>query len=121
MDHHPIDPELSFRFVGLNVQDANTKLKADVDKVSHYLTINEVRANNGMEPLEKGGDIVLNQTYITAVMGRDGAEGEVNLHDVSEIADDEGDGFVPTEEQEDEGDGFEDTFKARRVRVSVEL
>jgi len=119
---HPIDPELSFRFVGLDAEDASSKLKSDVDKVSHYLTINEVRAANGLEPLEKGGDIVLNQTYVTA-LSMEGGEGEQELAEGADegAESDEGDGFVPTEEQDDEGDDFEDTFKARRVRVSVEL
>ena len=119
---HPIDPELSFRFVGLDVEDASSKLKSDVDKVSHYLTINEVRAANGLEPLEKGGDIVLNQTYVTA-LSMEGGEGEQEFAEGADegAESDEGEGFVPTEEQDDEGDDFEDTFKARRVRVSVEL
>lgn len=96
---HEIDPSLSFRFEGLDAEDANSKLKSDIDKVTHYMTINEVRAANGLEPLEKGGDIVLNQTYVTATMGGEDAEGEVGF-------DDEGD-FEPEPEEADEGEGAE--------------
>jgi hypothetical protein len=78
------------------------------------MTINEVRASNGLEPLEKGGDIILNQTYITAMsMG----EGE---QEPEEQEPEEGAGFEG-EDMEGEGDGFEPVTKARRVRVSVEL
>jgi hypothetical protein len=75
---HPIDPELSFRFVGLDVVSAEAELKQRIDMVSHYMTIDEVRAQAGLEPLEKGGDIVLNQTFITGLMSGEGEgmEGE---------------------------------------------
>jgi hypothetical protein len=118
-----------------------------MQKVQHYMTINEVRALNGLEPLEKGGDIVLNQTYITGMslgdmgdMGADfeeeeGAETAQEGFEETEQQEDGGAGFEETEQQ-DEGEGadfeeteqqgertnpFEDTFKARRVHVSVEL
>jgi hypothetical protein len=113
---HPIAPELSFEFVGLDSEDAKSKLEADKERVSSYMTINEVRASNGLEPLEKGGDIILNQTYITAMsMG----EGE---QEPEEQEPEEGAGFEG-EDMEDEGDDFttETVTKARRVRVSVEL
>jgi len=94
---HPIDPELSIRFEGLDAKTAESELKNRIDMVSHYSTINEVRADAGLEPLEQGGDIILNQTYVTALMGQEGTEGEVNLED--------GDGFNADTELED-GDGF---------------
>jgi hypothetical protein len=144
---HEIDPDLSLRFVGLDSEDADSKLQADMQKVQHYMTINEVRALNGLEPLEKGGDIVLNQTYITGMslgdmgdMGADfeeeeGAETAQEGFEETEQQEDGGAGFEETEQQ-DEGEGadfeeteqqgesanpFENTFKARRVHVSVEL
>lgn len=123
---HEIDPSLSFRFEGLDVEDASAKLKSDIDKVSHYMTINEVRAENGLEPLEKGGDIVLNQTYVTATMGGDGAEGEVSWEDEGDSEPEqedteEGDGAQASEQQVDEGDDFEEVEKSLRRSVSVEI
>lgn len=95
---HPIDPDLSFRFVGLDVTSAEAEQKQRIDAVSHYQTINEVRAEMGLEPLEKGGDIVLNQTYITGLMGADGAEGEVG---------DDGE-YYGGEDEETEGAGVDE-------------
>ena len=128
---HPIDPDLDFKFVGLDVKSAEAEIKERIDAVSHYMTIDEVRAQAGLEPLENGGDIVLNQTFVTALMGKDGAEGEEGYDDAfggefgdegGEFAgDDEGDDFAG--DVDDEGDDFEDTEKAmpHRVKVSVEL
>jgi hypothetical protein len=96
---HPIAPDLTFTFEGLTADTADAKLKSDIDKLSHYMTINEIRAENGLEPLEKGGDIVLNQTFITGLsMGEEGEgfEGE---------EEEEGEGFEG--EEEEEGEGFE--------------
>jgi hypothetical protein len=125
---HEIDPSLSFRFEGLDAEDASAKLKSDIDKVSHYMTINEVRAENGLEPLEKGGDIVLNQTYVTATMGGDeGAiEGEGGDDFEGDFSDEggeaeEGDGAQASEQQVDEGDDFEEVEKSLRRSVSVEI
>ena len=116
---HPIAPELSFEFVGLDSEDAKSKLDADKERVSSYMTINEVRASNGLEPLEKGGDIILNQTYITAMSMGEGEQEPVEQEPVEQEPE-EGAGFEG-EDMEDEGDGFEPVTKARRVRVSVEL
>jgi len=118
---HPIAPELSFEFVGLDSEDAKSKLEADKERVSSYMTINEVRASNGLEPLEKGGDIILNQTYITAMSMGEGEQEPVEQEPVEQEPE-EGAGF-DGEDMEDEGDDFttETVTKARRVRVSVEL
>ena len=124
---HPIAPDLAFEFVGLDAETEASKLQADKERVAAYMTINEVRASNGLEPLEKGGDIILNQTYVTALSMAEGAG-------------DEGmgaEGEEPESEEPVEGDGFEggaaeeegDDFtseeppltKSRKVRVSVEL
>lgn len=139
---HEIDPDLTLRFVGLDAEDADSKLKSDLDKVTHYMTINEVRAANGLEPLEKGGDIVLNQTYIAGASmgdmgdmdgmgdmgdmgdmsaGGEGAEGEGAGIEESEQQEDEGAGVEESEQQEETASGFEDAFKARKVHVSVEI
>jgi hypothetical protein len=124
---HPIDPELSFRFVGLDAKSADSELKRRVDEVSHYLTINEVRADAGLEPLKSGGDIIMNQTFVTALMGSDGAEGEVSsFGEPEESMEDEGSG-IAEESMEDDGSGIaeeeEDALGKSQglVRVSVEI
>jgi len=122
---HPIDPELSFRFVGLDVTSAEAEQKRRIDAVSHYQTINEVRAEIGLEPLEKGGDIVLNQTYITGLMGADGAEGDVDgdgeYYDDSGEPEEEGAGIDDESGvDDDEGADIEKSINPR-VIVSVEL
>lgn len=138
---HEIDPDLSLRFVGLDSEDADSKLKSDIQKVTNYMTINEVRSLNGLEPLDKGGDIVLSQTFITGMsLGDEGFEGgfEEGAEEGAEEADQEGfeeteqqgegSGFEETEQQavsedteQDRKQIFEDAFKARRVHVSVEI
>lgn len=128
---HPIDPDLTFKFVGLDVKSAEAEIKERIDAVSHYMTINEVRADAGLEPLEEGGDIVLSQTYVTGLMGRDGAEGEVGA-DFEENEGDEGTDFEDNEGEEgtdfednedDEGADFEETEKANphSIHVSIDL
>ena len=136
---HPIDPELDFKFVGLDVKSAEAEIKERIDAVSHYMTIDEVRAEAGLEPLENGGDIVLNQTFVTALMGKDGGEGEEGYDDAfgdgADFADegeDEGADFADegedegadfADEGEDEGADFEDVEKSapHRVKVSIDL
>jgi hypothetical protein len=71
--------------------------------------------------LEKGGDIILNQTYITAMSMGEGEQEPVEQEPVEQEPE-EGAGF-DGKDMEDEGDDFttETVTKARRVRVSVEL
>ena len=118
---HPIAPELKFTFEGLTSETAEAKLKSDIDKVSHYMTINEIRAENGLEALESGGDIVLSQTYVTGLSmeQEEGAEGEdfeegEEGDDFDELEEGEGDDFE-AEDEEDEGDDIE---KAQKIKVT---
>ena len=124
---HPIAPDLAFEFVGLDAETEASKLQADKERVAAYMTINEVRASNGLEPLEKGGDIILNQTYVTAMSMAEGAgdegmgaEGEEPVSEEPEEGDDFEGGAA-----EEEGDEFTSEepplTKSRKVRVSVEL
>jgi len=87
--------------------------------VSHYKTINEVRQDAGLEPLEKGGDIVLNQTFVTALsMGDEEGMDEGADFDDAET-EDEGADFDDTE-TEDEGADFEKA-NPHQIKVSIEL
>ena len=55
-----IDDRFELVFVGLDAQTEKDKLDADVLKVTHFMTVNEVRASRGLPPIE-GGDIILNR------------------------------------------------------------
>ncbi len=120
---HPIDPELSFQFVGLDAATAESELKNRIDAVSHYATINEVRAEAGLEPLARGGDIVLNQTYVTALMSEGGeggeggesldVEGDFDLDEDADALDEEGDGLdEDADALDEEGDGLDEDADA---------
>ena len=79
----PIAPHLELSFVGIESDSEERRIKATKEKVSSFLTINEARAAFDLEPLD-GGDIVLNQVYVTATMGRDGAEGQIDGDDLDQ-------------------------------------
>lgn len=72
----PLAPGYALRFVGLSNDSEERRIEATTKKVKSFLTINEARAAFDLAPLE-GGDIILDQTFVTATMGRDGAEGRV--------------------------------------------
>ena len=61
-----IDPDFEFEFVGLNVNSEKDELALDERKVTHYQTINEIRAGHDMEPIpdlenvKSPGDLILN-------------------------------------------------------------
>lgn len=67
-----LDPEYHLEFVGL-ARDRNEDTTIWGKEVTLYRTLNEVREELGLEPLE-GGDIVLNQLYLQAT-GKAGAAG----------------------------------------------
>lgn len=72
----PLAPGYELRFVGLTGDSEERRIEATNKKVKSFLTINEARASFDLAPLE-GGDIILDQTFVTATMGRDGAEGQI--------------------------------------------
>lgn len=72
-----IDPNFEFRFVGLNVNSEKDDLDKTVQQVKSYRTINEVRADNDMDPLpgleqiaKNPGDLVLDPSLITFISGQ---------------------------------------------------
>lgn len=60
-----IDDRFELVFVGLDSQTDKEKLEADIKKVTHFMTINEVRASRGLAPLP-GGDVILNKDIMDA-------------------------------------------------------
>ena len=59
-----VSDDLELAFVGFDAASEETKLKSDVQRVQYFMTINEIRAEYGLEPLERGGDMILNPSYI---------------------------------------------------------
>ncbi len=62
---HPITPNYTFYFVGLDGVTRNEEIEMDSKLISTYKTINEVRKERGLEPI-KGGDIIANQQFMQA-------------------------------------------------------
>ena len=115
---HPIDPELSFQFVGLDSATAESELKNRIDAVSHYATINEVRAEAGLEPLARGGDIVLNQTYVTALMSEGGEDQGGDAGDFGLDEDEDVDALdEDVDALDEEGDDIEKGVAARYADI----
>ena len=71
-----IDPNFEFRFVGLNVGSDKDELDKQVQQVKSFKTINEIRAEQDLEPLPeydkiKGpGDLVLDPSLIQFITGQ---------------------------------------------------
>jgi len=71
-----IDPNFEFRFVGLNVGSDKDELDKQVQQVKTFKTINEIRAEQDLEPLpdiekiKNPGDLVLDPSLIQFVTGQ---------------------------------------------------
>lgn len=61
----PLCPELELEFCGLDAMTREQQLEFNSKRVRTYLTLNEVRAEEDLKPLE-GGDIVLDGAYLQA-------------------------------------------------------
>lgn len=67
-----IDPELEFEFVGLNSNSEKEQLEMDEKQISSFKTLNEVRAEYDLPPIEdpseitSPGDMIMSQTFIQA-------------------------------------------------------
>lgn len=62
----PHAPELEFEFCGLDAMTKEEQADFNNKRVSSYLTLNEIRAEEDLEPLP-GGDIVLNGAYLQSL------------------------------------------------------
>lgn len=71
-----IDPNFEFRFVGLNVGSDKDELDKQVQQVKSFKTINEIRAEQDLEPLpdydkiKNPGDLVLDPSLIQFITGQ---------------------------------------------------
>lgn len=57
-----LDSDFEFVFTGLDSISPEDRMKLDLLRVKSYLTVNELRATNGLPPIE-GGDIVLDSAF----------------------------------------------------------
>ena len=58
-----IDPEFELRFVGIDDTEEDNELDNDIKRLGNFMTINEIRAKNNLEPIP-GGDIIANPMYM---------------------------------------------------------
>ena len=71
-----LDPNFEFRFVGLNVGTDKDELDKQIQQIKSFKTINEIRAEQDLEPLPdyeaiKGpGDLVLDPSLIQFITGQ---------------------------------------------------
>lgn len=72
-----------FKFTGLNEKSEAETIQVDKDKVSTYLTVNELRQEKGYEPIENG-DIILNPYYLQAKQAGGGLDFEFSGDDDQE-------------------------------------
>lgn len=106
----PLNSDFRFTFSGLDARTEQELLEMDKEKVTAYMTINEVRKSRGIDPLDSElGDIIMNPTYIQWAM-QQGAAGE-------EAGGFGGGGFEGTPEEE-----MEEAEKADRdvIRFLIE-
>jgi hypothetical protein len=80
-------PEYTFNFVGLNGESEQERLDLSNKQIRTFKTINEVRVENDLDPIEDG-DIILDPTFVNykmqkgnqeqmMQMGGDGGQGDV--------------------------------------------
>lgn len=73
-----IDPRYRLEFEGLE-RDRLTDLDVRIKEVKNFKTLNEVRADINLPPVD-GGDVVLNADYIKMVQGDSSGMGDANTN-----------------------------------------
>jgi hypothetical protein len=94
---HQVNDKYELRFMGLDADTEKEALASDIQRVSNYMTINEIRAKHGLEEIE-GGDVILNQAYITA-LGM--SQQQAQEQQAPQGQEDDGDNYGQEEEQEE--------------------
>lgn len=64
---YQLNPKYEFRFKGLGATDPIKELDNDNKAGRLFLTVNEIRVNRGLKPIE-GGDIILDGVYFQQLM-----------------------------------------------------
>lgn len=123
-----IDPEWQVQPVGLDSKGEEAEVSLLKDKCAVFMTIDEARAAQGMEPLgpEKGGDVIENPQWVQMMQAKQqeqmGQEGMPGTDDAAYMGDEDGppggdDDFAVAEEfdfGDDDGGGDEPTVKSRQ-------
>ena len=94
---HQVNEKYELRFMGLDADTEKEALTSDIQRVSNYMTINEIRAKHGLEEIE-GGDVILNQAYITALSM---SQQQAQEQQAPQGQEDDGDNYGQEEEQEE--------------------
>lgn len=75
-----LDPNYVFEFAGINTEDKDKELEANVKRATNYVTVDEVRAKDNLPPLPDGaGKLPANQFFLSqkqmAMMGDPASNG----------------------------------------------
>ena len=125
-----VSDKYELRFVGLDLNTEKDVLAGDIQRVSNYMTVNEIRAKYDLKPIE-GGDIVLSQAYITSLSMAQRAQQDQGQQDQGDQEDDEyndQDEEQENDEPEQQGqqeqeteDNKEEIGKSTKHKFSIEI
>lgn len=108
-----IDPDFEFLFVGLNGLTIQEELDMEIQKLSNFQTVNEIRNKYGLKPI-KGGDIILNPTFVQqATMEAQKESGMVAQNangKKPEDKEDDSKDLLDTDNKDDEDNPFKKAF-----------
>lgn len=78
-----IDPDFELQFAGLEAKTEQEQISDSVQELSSFKTLNEVRAENDLEPIKEMGDIPLNPIYVQLVEAQQEQEQQEQLADLA--------------------------------------
>lgn len=88
-----LDERFEFAWTGVNPDDEQAALEADIKKVTNFEQLNELRKRRGLKPLEDG-DIVLNSAYLQWKQMKSMGSPESNQAIDQETGDDSGNAYA---------------------------
>lgn len=104
----PINEAFEFAFVGLDAETKDQLLDMNQKRVKTYMTVDELRAEEDMEPLPDGkGEVILDPTYLQFAQMKEGGGGEMGEGGAS--------GEGGEEEQPEEQGGEQDNTDYERM------
>jgi phage portal protein BeeE len=103
---HPIDPDFRFEFVGLEAATPGDLADLQTKQVKTYKTVDEIRAEEDLEPLPDGnGEVILDPVWNQFQMMKQQAD--MGVGDFAEEDGEEDDPFGNLQNDLDEGDDGE--------------
>lgn len=88
-----LDEKYEFAWTGVNPDDEQAALEADIKKVTNFEQLNELRKRRGLKPLEDG-DVVLNSAYLQWKQMKSMGSPESNQAVDQETGDDSGNAYA---------------------------